>query len=210
MNTIAVLSRKGGVGKSTVAIHLAVAAQAAGRRTLLIDGDPQRSAGAWWSSRAAETPEMVEIGVGELAKVKAAALVDGVDLVVIDTRPSAEGDALEAARAADLSLIVVRPSVLDLRAVAATVEVVNLAGGRGLVVVNAAPPGRGESEAAIVIEAVEALAGFGLPVAPIILHQRAAYSTALIDGRAVAELEPRGKAAAEIKALWCHIEEILR
>ncbi|MBP7649161.1 MAG: ParA family protein, partial [Phenylobacterium sp.] len=60
MKTLAVLSRKGGAGKTTVALHLAVVAQAAGRRVALVDMDPQRSAADWWRSRQAETPELVE------------------------------------------------------------------------------------------------------------------------------------------------------
>ena len=55
-------------------------------------------------------------------------------------------------------------------------------------------------------EAAEALAGYGLPLAPVILHARAAYHAALIDGRAVSELDPNGKASAEVEALWRYLE----
>lgn len=209
MRTLAVLSRKGGAGKTTVALHLAVAAQASGRRVALVDMDPQRSAADWWRSRASETPELVEADPGQLAPVVKAAKADGVDLLVIDTRPSAEADALEAARAADLALVVVKPSILDLRAVAATVETVRQAKTPAVILINQAPPARGIAEAPIVVEAKAALAGYGLPVLPVILHARAAYHAALIDGRAVNELEPDGKATREIAALWRHIEGML-
>lgn len=206
MKTLAVLSRKGGAGKTTVALHLAVAAQNAGRRVALVDMDPQRSAADWWRSREAETPELVETDPGQLASVVKAAKTAGVDLLVVDTRPSAEADALEAATAADLALLVVKPSILDLRAVAGTVDAVRQAKTPGLILLNQAPPARGQAEASIVQEARGALEGYGLPVVPVILHARAAYHAALIDGRAVNELEPNGKATAEILALWRYLE----
>lgn len=209
MKTLAVLSRKGGAGKTTVALHLAVAAQAGGRRVALVDMDPQRSAADWWRSRSAETPELVEVDHGSLAAVVKAAKADGVDLLVVDTRPSAEEDALEAATSADLGLLVVKPSILDLRAVAGTVETVKQARTPGVILINQAPPARGDVEAAITQEARAALEGYGLPVLPVILHSRAAYHAALIDGRAVNELEPNGKATAETSALWRLLERIL-
>ena len=208
MKTLAVLSRKGGAGKTTVAIHLAVAAQAS-RRTVVVDMDPQRSAADWWRSRAADTPELVEVEHGNLAAVAKAAKADGVDLMVVDTRPSAEEDAFEAAKVADLALIVVKPSILDLRAVAATVETVTRSKTPGVILINQAPPARGVAEVPIVMEAMTALQGYGLPVLPVILHNRAAYHSALIDGRAVNELEPDGKATAEVARLWRYVEGTL-
>ena len=205
MKTLAILSRKGGAGKTTVALHLAVAAQA-GRRVALVDMDPQRSAADWWRSRQANTPELVEVEPGNLAAVVKAAAADGVELLVVDTRPSAEADALEAAKAADLALVVVKPSILDLRAVAATVETVGKARTPTAILINQAPPARGSAEVSIVTEALAALEGYGLPIAPVILHARAAYHTALIDGRAVNELEPHGKATAEVEQLWRYVE----
>lgn len=209
MKTLAVLSRKGGAGKTTVALHLAVAAQATGRRVALVDMDPQRSAADWWRSRSSETPELVEVEPGNLATVTKAAKADGVDMLVVDTRPSAEADALEAATVADLGLLVVKPSILDLRAVAGTVETVKRTKTPAVILMNQAPPARGEVEAGITQEARSALEGYGLPVLPVILHARAAYHAALIDGRAVNELEPHGKATAEIATLWRLLERIL-
>lgn len=206
MKTLAILSRKGGAGKTTVALHLAVTAQEAGRRVALVDMDPQRSAADWWRSRDSDTPELVEVEPGNLAPVVRAAKADGVDLLVIDTRPSAEADAFEAARVADLALVVVKPSILDLRAVAGTVDVVSRTKARAALLINQAPPPRGIAEAPIVREAQAALAGYGPPLAPVVLHARAAYHAALIDGRAVNELEPDGRATQEVKALWRYLE----
>src|SRR3954452_14613860 len=105
MKTLALLSQKGGSGKSTLAVHLAVIAQATGRRTVIIDLDPQRSAAGWWETRTADTPEMGEATPGDLRAVLDAARDDGVDLAVVDTRPSAGADAAAAAAVADLVLI---------------------------------------------------------------------------------------------------------
>jgi chromosome partitioning protein len=110
---LALISQKGGSGKTTLALHLAVIAQEAGLRTLLADCDPQRSAAGCWRARAATTPELVETTPDQLRTVVEAAQADGVALVVVDTRPSVERDTAEVARVADFSLIPTRPSILD-------------------------------------------------------------------------------------------------
>ena len=140
MKTVALLSQKGGSGKSTLAVHMAVIAQTAGRRTVIIDLDPQRSAAGWWETRASETPEMVETSPGELRAVLDAARADGVDLCVLDTRPSAGADAAAAAALSDLVLIPTRPAIFDLKAIAATVDIVTAAKVTALIVMNGTPP----------------------------------------------------------------------
>lgn len=202
MKTLALLSQKGGSGKSTLAVHLAVIAQAAGRRTVLVDLDPQRSASGWWEARAAETPEMVETTPGELRAVLDAARADGVALCILDTRPSAGADAAAAGALADLVLIPSRPAIFDLRAIGATVEVVAHARVPAFVVLNGTPPSKGFGESAITTDARRALGDYDIPVAPVAIGLRAALSHALVDGRAVTEFEPDGKAAREMTKLW--------
>src|SRR4051794_30314736 len=97
MKVLGMLSRKGGSGKTTLAIHLAVAAQAGGRRVLLIDADPQGSSAAWWQARAEATPELEPVMPDKLSGVLDKARKSSVDLVVIDTRPSVEADAAQVA-----------------------------------------------------------------------------------------------------------------
>jgi chromosome partitioning protein len=97
MKVVGLLSRKDGVGKTTLAVHLAVLAQQAGQRTLLIDLDPQGTAAAWWRAREAETPALVETQAAELRGILDAARADGVDIVVVDTRPSVEADVAHVA-----------------------------------------------------------------------------------------------------------------
>ena len=121
----------------------------------------------------------------------------GADLAVIDTAPHSESEALAAVRAADLALVPLRPGVLDLRALAATADICTLAGARSAVVLNQAPP-RGS----LPDEAAAAVAKRGLEVAPCRVGARVAFKHSLTNGMGVLEHEPRGKAAAEIAALF--------
>jgi chromosome partitioning protein len=215
MQTVALLARKGGTGKTTLAVHLAVLAAESGRRVLLVDTDPQRSAGDWWRVRKSDDPQLVECAVNRVPAVLDAARADGVDLVVVDTRPSVEADTAEIARLADMVLIPTRPGILDLRAIAATAEVMRTARPRGgphwptMIVLNAVPAGRGIGENTLTIEARAALETYRLPVAEVSIGNRAAFAHALIDGRSVTELEPNGKAARELRKLFSHMEGIL-
>lgn len=202
MKTLAILSRKGGAGKTTLAIHMAVIAQAAGRRVLIIDCDPQKSATKWFESRDAGTPELISAPADSLAMALPAARADGVDLVIVDSRPSVEGDAAQIAARADFALIPSRPSILDLQAIGDTVDIVKLAKCRAAVVLNACPAARGFGEASVTQDARIVLSSYQIEVAPVSIAVRVAMSNALIDGRAVNELEPNGKAAAEMLKLW--------
>ena len=202
MKTLALLSQKGGSGKSTLTVHLGVIAQAAGLRTVIVDLDPQRSAAGWWETRTAETPEMVETSPGELHAVLEAAEADGVALCVIDTRPSAGADAAAAAALADLVLIPTRPAIFDLKAIGATVDIVAAAKVPAFIVLNGTPASRGFGEASTTADARRALADYDVPVAQVSIGLRAALAHALIDGRAVNEFDPSGKAALEMTKLW--------
>jgi chromosome partitioning protein len=205
MKALSLLSQKGGSGKSTLAVHLAVVAQASGRRVVIVDLDPQRSAAGWWDRRAAETPELVEGHASNLRTVLAAAKADGVGLCVIDTRPSAGFDIEVAAAVSDLVLIPTRPAVFDLTAIGATIDIVK-AKVAAAVVLNGVPAGRGAGEASVTVDARRALAAYDVTIAPVAIGLRAALAHALIDGSAVNEFEPDGKAALEITRLWKLVE----
>jgi chromosome partitioning protein len=209
MKTLALLSQKGGSGKSTLTVHLAVIAQAAGRRTVIIDLDPQRSAAGWWETRTADTPEMVESTPGDLQAVLDAARGDGVDFAVVDTRPSAGADAAAAAAVADLVLIPTRPAIFDLKAIGATVDIVASAKVPTFIILNGTPASRGIGEASVTADARRVLADYGIPVAPVAIGQRASLAHALVDGQAVNEFDPNGKAAAEMIRLWQLTEKTL-
>lgn len=206
---MALLAQKGGAGKTTLALHLAVIAHEAGLRTRLIDCDPQRSAAGWYRLRGGAPPDVVAMAPDKLRAAVNKAKTDGYELIVVDTRPSVERDTAEVARVADFSLIATRPSILDLMAISATVDVVKALGRPAAIILNACPAGRGADEAPVTVEARKGLLGYGLPLAPLAVTTRAALSHALIDGRAVTEFEPKGKAAGELRRVWKWTERYL-
>ncbi len=208
MKVLGLLARKGGAGKTTLAIHFAVMAQASGKRVLLVDIDPQRSSAGWWRARDAETPQFVETEPDKLSDILEAARADGVDLVVVDTRPSVEADAVQVAMLADVIVVPTRPAILDLRAILETLNIVK-GSKKAHVVLNACPAPRGTVEAPAATDARKALKAFGVPVAPTTISQRATFSHALVGGLAATEADPRGKASGEMRALWRYIEKEL-
>jgi chromosome partitioning protein len=197
MRTLAFLSQKGGSGKTTLACHVAVAAHEAGQRVVLIDTDPQQSATVWGQAREAAEPVIATASVSDLARVLAAAEAERIDLAVIDTAPHAAPDAGRIARAAGLVVIPCRPSAFDIAAAEGAVRIIRAAGARAVFVLSACP-----FRAPEIAETRAALAAYGLPVAPVEITDRRAFSRALATGRAVTEFEMDGKAAEEIRALW--------
>jgi chromosome partitioning protein len=198
MHTIAILSQKGGTGKTTLALHLAVIAENNGLPSVVIDLDPQASAAGWKDTRSEETPVVVSSPSARLQQALIAARKGHAGLALIDSAPHSGEDALAAAEAADLVLIPCRVAILDLRAIASTARIVKLAAKPAFVIFNAVPP-----RATHVLEdARKAVAVHELEVAPISLEQRAAYSHALTIGKTAHEYEPDSKAAADIDRLY--------
>jgi chromosome partitioning protein len=198
IKVLAIESQKGGAGKTTLAINLAVAAEQAGRPTVLLDLDPQASATGWRDTRELEAPVVVSIQPARLAASLQGAEQGGAAVVIIDTPPHGESSALAAARVADLVLIPCRISAFDLRAIGATAELAKLAGKPAFALLNAVPPGAHR----LVEEAGAAIAAHELAVCPEIIRRRAVFIHAVTAGLAVSEFEPESQAAAEITALW--------
>lgn len=209
MKTIAVMSRKGGAGKSTLAVHMAAAAVAAGKRVMLVDMDPQRSSLEWARERAADWPLVMEGRAGALFTTHRAAEREGIDLMIVDTRSSADTEASEAARLADLCLIVVRPNFFDLQAVGRTVQLVENLRRPGLFVLNQAPVRRNGAEPRVIRDAVDHLSEYRIPLAEVGLRQRAAYQNAMWKGLGAQEDQPDSQAAFEINSLWASLAEQL-
>lgn len=202
MRTLAILSSKGGTGKTTVALHLAAAAASSGRKVLVADLDPQRSACDWRRDRRSAKPGVIETRPGCLFVAHQAASREGADLMILDTPPSAGEEVNQAMRLADLCLIVIRPSVLDLRAISRTVDEVKRLNRRALFVVNQAPPRRRGREPAIIDRTVETLRAYGLPIATAGLRSRVVFQSSLAAGLTAGEVDAKGPAAAEVRALW--------
>jgi chromosome partitioning protein len=209
MKILSLLARKGGAGKTTLAVNLAVAAVRAGRRVLLVDTDPQASATDWRQSRASETPGLVTCTAAKLAAVLPPARAFGVDLVVVDSRPSAEADTASIAGLSDFVLIPTRPTLLDMRAIAVTVDTVVAARRPAAIVLNAVPAVREGEEVAQTTEARKMLAAYAVAMSPVTVGHRVAFAHAMQDGRGVSEFEPGGKAAAEVETLYRFVEAAL-
>lgn len=205
MHTIAVISQKGGVGKTTLALSLAVAAEQAGRQAVIIDLDPQATACNWSDRRTAESPIIVDAQPSRLPQALEKAREAGVGLALIDTPPRSEQSALAAARTADLVLVPVRPQIYDLETIPNTRELLKIAGATpALAILNAiAPWGTRHLQAHAAIE------DFGLAVCPAMLTQRTAFGDAGTLGLTALEYDPKGKAAQEILEVYRYISQIV-
>lgn len=198
MRTIALINQKGGVGKTTVALHLATAFQQHGTDALVLDLDPQASATEWHDARTDKLPHVESIQPARLGKVIDHARDIGTGALILDTAPHAEATALDAARAADLVLVPCRPSIMDLRAMRKTIELLKLVRVPAFAVLNGVPP-----NGTVADEAAEMIGdSLGLAVCPVRLGDRVAFDRCIITGQAAQETEPQGKAAAEVGRLY--------
>lgn len=194
---VAVVSQKGGSGKTTLAVALAVAAHRAGRAAAIIDLDPQASAALWGDRRQHAPPVVVSAQAPRLAHVLAAAAAGGAAFVVIDTPPRADSAAFEAVRAAGVVLIPCRPNLLDLETTATTLALIRLGGASRVAAVLNGVPARGPERD----DATAYLRAVGVPVCPVALGYRKAFAHATTLGQAPLEADPTSPAAREVAAL---------
>lgn len=202
MKTIAIISQKGGAGKTTVAVHLAVAAARHGLNTAIFDLDPQASAATWSDKRTQPGPTVVPAQALRLPSLLNQAAAQSADLVIIDSAPNADAASLAAARAADLILIPCRPAAFDLKAIGTTLNLAAVAAKPAYVLLNAVPPYGKVGE-----EARAALRSAGVTVAGPVLHQLVAFSHAINDGRTAQEFDPNSKAASEAERLFIWVRK---
>lgn len=201
MKVISVAARKGGSGKSTLAGHIAVEAER--RRAgpvAIIDLDPMGSLAAWWNERRADTPVCANVDGDGLAATLARLEASGVALAVIDTPPFASAEIASIVAQANLVVVPVVPSPHDLRAIGETIELVEAQGKPMVFVVNNA-----STNGRLTLQAVTALSQHGT-VAPVVIHTRQDFRSAMIKGRTAGEAFPGSKSAAEISELWAYLE----
>jgi chromosome partitioning protein len=207
LKTIAILMQKGGSGKTTTAINLAVALALSGKATVLLDLDPQASACRIADGRGDAGPVVQDCAHARLQQTMKAAADAGAEICILDTPPKAENASLAAARAADLVVVPVQPARLDLDALKETAEILTLAKTPALVLISRAPPTPNSKVEAQTRDVIRD--GYGLNAAVTVLHNRIAYQHAMTLGQGVIEYEPSGAAADEIRALMAEVSKAI-
>lgn len=142
MRILTFVTQKGGTGKSTLAASIAIAAEEQGQRVHLLDLDPQGTLRNWRSRREAEAPAVDHVDAARIGAALEALRKARIDLVVIDTAGTDTPATATAIRHADLCLIPVRPSIVDLEASRITVQSIIRLGRPFAFVLNHCPPGR--------------------------------------------------------------------
>ncbi len=203
MLVISLVSQKGGVGKSSIAINLAALADS---KACIIDLDPQGTCVAWYDSRANQEPAVIPADkVGSLEETLKRLDAAGFGLAVIDTAGSDAPSSREAMRAADLCLVPLRPSRADLMATLPTIEALTAMGRRFSLVLSQAPTSPQSRVSQAVQRRLESAATF----APVILVNRMDWQHSFALGQSVAEFNPSGRAATEVAELWVWIKRQL-
>jgi chromosome partitioning protein len=204
MRTIAFLSQKGGVGKTTLAASLAVAAAGTGERVIALDLDPQASLVSWSERRkAAKAPNNLVIEpleserLPQLHAVLEGLTEAGFTIAVFDTTANGAAARL-VALAADICLLPTRSTRLDVEVTATTFRAAGLAKRKAAFLLNHCPPTRPSSRTS---EAAKTLMRLGVVAEPI-LSARMDFQDAIAAGLGVTEYAREGRAAQEIEALW--------
>jgi chromosome partitioning protein len=208
MFTISIVGQKGGTGKTTAALGLAVAATRAGHDVAVIDLDPQATAANWKDRRKDENPPVVSAQARRLQQTLEAARAGGVEYAFVDTAGRNDDSALNAARVADLVLVPSRPNIVEVETLPQVRDLLRLAGNpTAFVLLNGIHPTAGRASVAEVRSAIHDL--FGLAVCPVHLCQRNAYAEAMTTGKVPQELDPDGKAGDELTRLFDFVSEFV-
>jgi chromosome partitioning protein len=199
MKVLAIISEKGGAGKTTLAVNLAVTAEAHGLATVIFDLDPRANSTVWGDARPNKIPEVIPAQAPRLSLLLQQARDNEADLVIIDTAGNAESTAGQAAQQADAILIPCRPFAPDLISIATSAKLARASGKPFFVVINAAP-----AQGVETAEAIAAIAAEGVEVSPVVLHSRKPFVSRFHEGLTALDIDPKGKAAAELREffLW--------
>jgi chromosome partitioning protein len=201
MKTIALVTQKGGAGKTTLAASLAVAAAQAGEKVVALDLDPQGSLSAWGEQRTTEAPAVDSLTpdhLVQLPQILRALAGKGYTLAVLDCPGIASTGSNIAMQAADLSLVPARPTRLDIQATRPTVQALLRLQRPFLFVLNQCSTVTRSTRAS---EAAVGLSSLGSLAEPF-MASRTDYQDAMAAGKGVTEYAPSGKAAEEVRQLW--------
>jgi chromosome partitioning protein len=200
MKAITFVTQKGGSGKSTLCINLAVAAQEAGRSVCILEMDRQATVSDWAEHRTSESPEVAQVDATQLDEVMRNLRGSAYDYVFIDTPGVDSPGTLSAIRAADLCIIPCRPTPADLRAFKPTLAAVYRLEKRFAFVLNQTPP-----RSYRIRDAADGLAVLGI-LPDVNIVARNDHQDAIGMGQGVTEFNPTGQAAGEIRRLWVWVE----
>jgi chromosome partitioning protein len=198
MKTVAVIADKGGVGKTTLSVHLGVAAAQRGLETLLLGCDPQACSEAWFDIRG-EKEESLLVKTTQAVRIPNViekAQAGGAEFVVIDIGANSDNAATYAVRAADLVLIPSSPRLFDMRGIEDMAHKAIEAKKSYAVVMNRVLRGPYWNDAQAYLKAK------GYPYAPLVLHERVAFTNCLNSGLTVMEFDPTGTAAQEFQTFF--------
>lgn len=209
-HVITIAQQKGGSGKTTLAAHLAVAAQEAGLRVALIDSDPQGSLGRWYMTRLEAQdgdPRGLKLSTSSAwgVKLETGLLKADHDLVIIDTPPKIDTDLRPALRESDLVIAPVASSQVDLWATEGVIDLADRQDAPVLAVLN-----RVRKNTRLADEMEAGMAELGCTVAKSVLSNRVAFAESLGKGKTASELQKSGAAAQEVRALLDEVRTHLR
>ena len=197
MRTIALLTQKGGSGKSTLSASLAVEMQARGETVFLVDMDPQRSLATWAQGRSDRRLAGAAVGSERLGDVLATLEDRGVSLAVIDTAASLSDATDAAVAAANLVILPVRPTAFDIWSCEATWRRIRNLGTDCAFVRNQCSTLQNSRRVRDGAAALETMGGLLTPM----ITARVEYQDAMQRGLGPTELDPTGPAADEIRRL---------
>lgn len=205
MKTIVIANQKGGSGKSTSTVHLAVAAEEAGDGPVVIsDTDPQGSTADWFNQRkksGINTPRYAPLALSDLSNDRDALAQAGASYLFIDTAPSIGSVNADLFAIADLILIPLNPTPTDLRALVKGLPTIKESGKPfNFMLARVRPNLRNNDGTAMALEAL------GL-VLPTRMHERVIYAESFAHGKTAFEIEPKGIASQELAAIWKSLKE---
>jgi chromosome partitioning protein len=207
MKTVVVANQKGGSGKSTVAVHLAAAAEHVGDGPIIIsDTDPQGTAADWFNQRkkaGLNSPLYSSLTLSDLGDKIQALGAAGASYLFIDTAPSIGAVNEDLFALADLILIPLNPTPADLRSLVKGLPMVRKSGKQFHFVLSRVRPNLRNNEGTVV-----ALDALGL-VLSTRMHERVIYSETFAHGKTALEIDPKGVAAQEQASLWSSLKEKL-